>query len=622
MVLLVMHQFQIKGLLMDMNRIKIDGALALQTQLRMWYQGLIVKLYISIAVAVLFAGIMIYFKPLKPVPFDLAPTVLIDAKWSVQKFLFLNGFSKIVSEPAFADLRNFNSNEQAILKSELSKTEHKYWHQYSPHLCALATGFFIGLVGIIFLSRREEKRRSEDQYLRGAKLVLSADLDKRTRKEDGRFMAGDVHFPKKAEILPTVAVGRPQQGKSTLIKGFIDQHREQQVGRHIILDTKLDFLTSHYRESDLLFAPAVDHRTVRWNIFSDIISPSQISSVAAALVPADKGNSIWPTAARLILEGALIHCLREGKRSNKMLFEVCTLPVEELHNILAATPGAEQGAGILANPDTPTAFSAYFNVQAYLKPLSILARLDGDFSIRKWLTEGKEDLFLAASPDILPAIRPLLTLFLTTLLDAHKGLPDDRERRLWYVLDELAVLPQIPGLSAALNFGPSKGLCTIIGLQSYQQLDEIYGRPERESIVSSAGSHIFFSVGSPGMADEASKIIGSAEYLEKRQTMSIGVNDNRDGGSSMDQISTRAIVTADEIRDLQPLNGYIKILGHPAAKIKIDYKAYCNCNGIEADPQFELETWLQNQEPTSPPITETEVPPTPLTRKQKMESFF
>ncbi|OGU05369.1 MAG: hypothetical protein A2X82_09055 [Geobacteraceae bacterium GWC2_55_20] len=617
---------------MDRNRITVDGSLALQTRVRMGFQGLIIKIYIALATAVLFVSVAVYFRQPVSVPFELAPDVKIGAKWSVQNFLYKNGFSLIVSAPEFVNVPGISEAEQVLLRSELSKAELLYWHQYYLYLYAAVIGFLGGLAGIIYMSRQEAKRRSEDQYIRGAQIISASDLDKRTRKEDGKFTAGKVHFPKRAEILPTIAVGRPQQGKSTVIKSCIDQHRNENVGRHIILDTKLDFLSSHFRPGDLLFAPAVDGRTVRWNIFSDVVSPSQIPSISAALIPENKSDSIWPIAARLILEGVIIHCLQNNKRSNKQLYEICTLPVADLYKILKETEGAEQGAGILSNPETPTAFSAYFNVQAYLRPLAILARLDGDFSIRKWLKESKNDLFLVASPDVLPAIKPLLTLFLSTLLEAHKGLPDDRERRLWYILDELAVLPKIPGLSAALNFGPSKGLCATIGVQSYQQLDEIYGRPDRESIVSSAGSHIFFSVGSPAMADEASKIIGSAEYLENRQTLSIGVQDNRDGGSSMDQISNRSVVTADEIRDLQPLNAYLKILGHPAAKIKLDYIQYSTAGGIEPDPQFELEFWLQNQGPTPvdqalPPAAvpvepvSPAIPPAVETGQQKKKIF-
>jgi len=389
---------------MDRNRITVDGSLALQTRVRMGFQGLIIKIYIALATAVLFVAVAVYFRQPVPVPFELAPAVQIGAKWSIQKFFHNNGFALIVPAPELADVSNFTESEQAILKSEFSKAELKYWHQFYLYLYASVIGFLGGLAGIIYMSRQEAKRRSEDQYIRGAQIISAADLDKRTRKEGGKFSSGKVHFPKRAEILPTIAVGRPQQGKSTLIKSRIDQHRNENVGRHIILDTKLDFLSSHFRAGDLLFAPAVDGRTVRWNIFSDVVSPSQIPSISAALIPENKSDSIWPIAARLILEGVLIHCLQNDKRSNRQLYETCTLPVADLYKILKDTPGAEQGAGILSNPETPTAFSAYFNVQAYLKPLAILARLDGDFSIRKWLKEGKNDLFLVASPDVLPAI--------------------------------------------------------------------------------------------------------------------------------------------------------------------------------------------------------------------------
>ena len=113
----------------------------------------------------------------------------------MQNFLYKNGFSLIVSAPEFVNVPGISEAEQVLLRSELSKAELLYWHQYYLYLYAAVIGFLGGLAGIIYMSRQEAKRRSEDQYIRGAQIISASDLDKRTRKEDGKFTAGKVHFP-------------------------------------------------------------------------------------------------------------------------------------------------------------------------------------------------------------------------------------------------------------------------------------------------------------------------------------------------------------------------------------------------------------------------------------------
>jgi type IV secretory pathway TraG/TraD family ATPase VirD4 len=164
---------------------------------------------------------------------------------------------------------------------------------------------------------------------------------------------------------------------------------------------------------------------------------------------------------------------------------------------------------------------------------------------------------------------------------------------VFYLLDELGVLPKVPGLAAALNFGPSKGLCCLLGYQSYQQIDELYGRNVMEATVSSAATHVAFSVGNEKTLEELSKLIGEAEVIESRGTLTTGISDNRHGGSSMDQLVKKRLVMPDTIKDLPPLNAYLKLLGYPAAKITLTYTPYpAGAEALVPDPSFDLDLFL------------------------------
>jgi len=369
----------------------------------------------------------------------------------------------------------------------ISRSANAYWHQFDKYGYAGSAGAIFFFLIVSALGRREELRREEDQFVRGAQLASPIELSSLVKKSaresvdpPPRLSLSGVAVPRKYEILPWAIVGRPQVGKSSLLKSVLDQISEQKIGKFICFDSKGDYLQSHFRRGDKIFAPSVDLRSIRWTIFNDITSLSQISGIAAAMVPESSKDPIWSSGARLIFEGLLLHCWHSGKKSNADLWEVACRPADKLRDILSNTPGAEMAAALLDKPDSATSFSFSVNLKTFTKPLQLLARMDGPFSLRQWLSDGKSDgLFIVAVPDHVEALRPVINLFLSSMLTAHKSLADDRNRRIFYFLDELGVLPRVPGLGDALNFGPSKGLCAILGFQSYQQLEEIYGKMKR-----------------------------------------------------------------------------------------------------------------------------------------------
>lgn len=582
---------------------QIDGTLVWSTRLQMWTQGLRIRMLAGLGGALIFASLLFSFRP--PLPVDLSALEqglelrFVDAaRWELaikfpdRPWLWPTVAHKVAALP---------EKYQAAGIRYTSKARKDFWKQFPKYAYAAMAGAVLFFSLVSFFGRREEERRASDQYVRGAQLATPKELSKlvrRTAKETGdpppRLALGGVSIPIKYEITPWSFVGRPQVGKSTLIKSFLDQIIEQQTGKRVIFDSKGDYTQSHLQPGDLIFAPSVDSRALRWTIFNDITSLSRISDMSAALIPEGAKDPIWSTGARLILEGLLLHCWHSGKKSNAYLWQVSCLPADKLKEILVDTPGAEMAAALLDKPEVTTSFSFTVNLKTYLKPLQLLARMDGPFSVRDWLTDGKTDgLFIVSIPDHLEALRPVMNLFLSTLLTAHKSLPDDRSRRIFYLLDELAVLPKVPGLADALNFGPSKGLCAILGYQSFQQIEELYGRNVQEAMVSSAGLHGIFSVGAERSLESLSKLIGEAEVIESRGTLSTGITDNRHGGSSMDQLVKRRLVLPDEIKDLQPLNAYIKLLGYPAARIKLEYKPYPAIAPANIpDPTFDLDTYL------------------------------
>ncbi len=574
------------------NRNQIDGTLILATKLQMGWAGFRIKLLAALLGAVFGWVLMFNFRPPEPVRFGETDFNLRDA---LQLEIARGGIK------GFYPLHARMIYEQGGL-IRLYEVRQTYWHQFRKYGYSSVAGAIFLFCATTFWGYREKHKREAGQYVRGAQLVMPAELSKLVQKTAQKMSApsprlevGRVLIPRRNEYTPWVIMGRPQVGKSTLIKSLLDQIINLKIGKRVVFDSKLDYTATHFQPSDLIFSPSVDLRSIRWTIFNDITSLSQIADMAAALIPEGSKDPIWSIGARLIFEGLLLHCFHTDHKTNTYLWQCACLPPDDLKKIFLQTPGAEMAAALLDKPEVATSFSFSVNLKAYLKPVQLLARMDGPFSIRQWLVDDKKDgLFIVSSPEHQEILRPLMNLFLSTLLTAHKSLPDDRERRIFYVLDELGVLPKVPGLTDALNFGPSKGLCAILGFQSYQQIEELYGRNTMESMLSAAGTNLIFSVGHDRTLESLSRLIGEQEMIEYRGTLSTGITDNRHGGSSMDQVIKKRLVLPDEIKDLPPLNAYMKMLGYPATRIKLEYTPYLIVAEANIpDPSFDLTMYLR-----------------------------
>ena len=583
----------------------VDGILGLRTVLQMKMIGLKTLLIWSIGFGVLSTVAAVYYFP--PViksqfKIDIGPVFIIQHKIA-EATHFRGQYWSLKPPPIITKINTAQvSAEHKKIAMEVIESEIAAWFRLLiRYVYVFIGGGTLAAALLYLLGARQEQRATSDQFIRGSELADEKQLAKLLKREPGRLSISKLRVPTRYEIQPSVIMGRPRQGKSTLIKSLMDQITTASLGKLIVFDSKGDFTATHYSpETDHIYAPAVDKRSVKWTLFNDVSSYSDIADLAACLIPENKGTKdpIWDNGARAILQGLLLHCCHVGKRTNAYLAKCCSLPVKEMQQILAATPGGESGAAILKKYDSATAFSFFVTIQAKLQPVQLLAHCDGDFSVKKWLSDGKPGgLYISATPQDLPVVAPILAVFLHVLLTANKSLPDDLDRRVYYFLDELAELPRIPGLVGGLNFGPSKGMCFHLGFQSYSQIDDKYGREVRQALVSAAGTHVFFSAGDPETCTRAADIIGSQEVMESRQTLSTGIVDNRDGGSTSEQITKKLLVLPDEIKDLPVLTAYIKLIAFPASLIKLQYIKYEQRNPARvADERFSVDAYLQEME--------------------------
>ncbi len=212
-------------------------------------------------------------------------------------------------------------------------------------------------------------------------------------------------------------------------------------------------------------------------------------------------------------------------------------------------------------------------------------KIEPSFSIRKWINGEKQEigvqknngggwLFITARADQRQSLTPLISAWMDIAINALMVLPEDYTRRLWFILDELAALQNLPSLQRGLAEGRKYGGCFLAGFQSKPQLEDIYGRSAAETMLDLFNTKAFFRCTEPSTQAWISKVLGDTEETEPQENISYGANSTRDGVSLSRQTRQKPLILPTEFSQLQDLECYVKLPGdYPCTKLQMAYQA-------------------------------------------------
>lgn len=436
-------------------------------------------------------------------------------------------------------------------------------------------------VGLFIADLYYEKKTKEalqDKHLRGTKILSVEDINKAMKKrgEIADLPLGQVKWPKSKETHNCLIVGKSGAGKTQMIRALLSAIRRQ-GNKAIVYSYKSDDYISVFYDSsrDYIFNP-VDRRCVGWNIFNEIKSVLDINSIAQSLIPTPKETRTpyFYNAARGVLKGCLKYLHDNGQRTNADLWATVSLPRKELLNLLKNNSGCEEAVTYLSG-DGETVNNVMSTFMEHVACFQYLTDVHGDFSTSDFLRSDKQGfLYLLNNSALEETIKPLLTLFIDLLMQRVDALPDDLNRRIFFVLDEFGSLHELRSIITALTRQRSKGIATILGTQDFGQLDRLYGQETRGTIINSCSTNVVLMVKEPKTAEYASSIIGDSEILQRREQLTYGVSDLRDGGGITEQVIKKRVVLADEIKNWPPLKAVIGIPGYGWSINRIPAKDY------------------------------------------------
>ena len=299
--------------------------------------------------------------------------------------------------------------------------------------------------------------------------------------------------------------------------------------------------------------------------------------MAAALIPQQKDtvDPFWVTAARQLFSNGAGVFWKKGVTENKVLVD------HLLKTDLSALAEAMEGtvAQSIVDPENPkTALSVRAMLTANLSALEFLPDTGEPFSVRDWIgaDDGARDrgsfLFLTSRGDQHASLRGLISTWLEIAVNAMLSLAQERERRIWIILDELPTLHQVPSLQPGLAESRQFGGCFVLGVQVASALRDLYGRNGAETISGLCGTRVVLAAPDRDTAQWSADSLGRSEVEEVAEGYSYGANTIRDGVSLTPRRELRSLALPSEIMRLPNLEGYLKFPGPlPVASIRLKY---------------------------------------------------
>lgn len=429
-----------------------------------------------------------------------------------------------------------------------------------------------GLVSLLWWTYGRSKM--EDTRLRGAQLVEGEELKAMMQAADdcSPYELAGVPIRKGAENLHSLIAGAQGTGKSQQFFRLMEQVRRRGK-RAFVYDQSGEFTEAFFREGkDVLMNP-LDSRSPNWNIWNEIERDYHFDRMANGLIPDPaEADPFWSLAGRMVLKDVFRVLGRENRRTNADLYNAIALSnLEAMHAMLLNTAGATY-----VDPKTErTGMSLKMTVQNQLESFRFLHDSGPPFSITKWVQDEESDswMFITARESMREALKPVLSLWVTTAISAILDLPPVHRERLWGFTDELPTLQRLDILRLALTNTRKYGLCQVIGLQDFAQLYEIYGEHLAKTIISGCQNKLLLRVTDGDAAKILAKLMGEVEIDEKEETLSYGLNSQRDGVSVYARRNLRDIVLSSQILTLPDMTGYLTVPGaYPVARVKYGYQ--------------------------------------------------
>ena len=448
-------------------------------------------------------------------------------------------------------------------------------NRFYESTCLFLRCYYISLPAIIlyplvifYFKRRTRKQKYK--YIRGTRLITVEEYIEQTKEQMENqmfnFSFGQVEMEECNETRHTIIIGRPGTGKTVCISQVLNNVKEN-MQKAVVYDFKGDYISKFYDPvTDLIFNP-LDGRSVGWNIFNEIKTPMDIEAIASSLIPPSitTNDPFFINGARDLLTGILHYLYEQDLRTNQDIWGLITSSITHIEQCLSDVEGAERGHAYIQDASSKQALGVHSTLMQYASCFEYMADTDGDFSISAWLNNNDSGMiFVSNYSEIEDTLRPILSLFVDLLGRKLLSMSESNSRRVMFLLDEFGTLQRLSTIIKLLTLSRSKGGSVFLGIQDIGQIDKLYSKEHRQSILNACGNSVIFSVADHESANICSKRIGETEYYETEFSMSVGIKDFRDGTNYAQRKRKEFLFLPADIQTLPELSAIVRFANqHP-----------------------------------------------------------
>lgn len=356
----------------------------------------------------------------------------------------------------------------------------------------------------------------------------------------------------------SMLIGGTGSGKTNLFYHFIAQIRNRMTSNDvmIVFDSKGDFFKKFYRQGDIVLSNSKKYNgySTYWNIYKEIVvdgwenndvfsNANEITHSFFKEAITNSSQPFFPSAARDLMTSLLIAHIRLGqddlefkKRffNNKALrqyFDMLT--PQKIKKLLSASVFSDLSSTLsyIGDGSSEQALGVLAELQNVVRQILFGAFAeDGRFSVREFVrNKGTKVLFveydLSVGETLTPIYRLLFDLALKEAMGRNKS-----EGNVYLMCDEFKLLPNLQHIEDGVNFGRSLGVKIIAGIQSIEQLYEIYGESKGRNIAAGFSSVYAFKANDSHTREYITNLYGKNIVLEQYKTANnVLVEDKRNG---------------------------------------------------------------------------------------------
>jgi len=383
----------------------------------------------------------------------------------------------------------------------------------------------------------------------------------------------------------TMLIGGTGCGKTTLFYHFVSQIKRNMTKDDvmIIFDSKGDFYSKFYNKSnDLVIGNSKQYSadSEHWNIYKEIladgwedrdfiINTQEVCKSFFEERTKNTTNAFFPNAARDLLAAVITAFIREGKKDpaikkeffyNEKLKEFLDLSDPQMiMDLLANSPDANAVMSYISG-DNAQSQGVLSEMYSIIREIFIGVFAErGAFSMREFVRgKGNKTLFIEYDLSIGSMLTPVYRLMFDLALKEALG-RNKPQGNVYLICDEFKLLPHLRHIDDGVNFGRSLGVKVFAGVQSIEQLYEIYGQSRGRNIAAGFSSVYAFRSNDTATRDFISGLFGKNIVLEKYQRLDNQIVEEKRNGQTVEDWDLNSLKIGEAVVGLpfsQPFRFY------------------------------------------------------------------